>query len=179
MKHLFKYSPMLLLLSLASPACLAVAIDEAGPYFGTDVGDPDIFLFEADKQGNPTNEVAWVNSMLGSPIVSYTVKTENVSYLSTDTANVFAFLLQSTEPDYYLIKNAQRVALFQNVASLDWGVFDTTLLSGAMNLPSDGFQISHVTELSGGASIPEPSTLALMGISLIGLGFRGRKKLRS
>ncbi|MCU7904326.1 MAG: PEP-CTERM sorting domain-containing protein [Candidatus Thiodiazotropha sp. (ex Epidulcina cf. delphinae)] len=120
-----------------------------------------------------------MNSVLGSPVVSYAVKTENVDYFSTDAANVFAFLLQSTEPDYYLIKNARRIALFQNVASLDWGVFDATLLSGAMNPPSGGFQISHVTELSVSASIPEPSTLAMMGISLIGLGFRGRKKVFS
>lgn len=169
---------VLLMLGMVSQAAMGVVITQA-PHLNTDVGGVDLFVTEAGLQGNPTNETIWVNTVLGTTDASFTIKTEAVDYFATDMANVFAFQLQSTAPSYFVIKNAQRVALYRNVAGLDWAVFDASLLSSAINLPSDDFEISHVTELSGGSasSVPEPSTLALLGLGLIGIFFVRRREV--
>lgn len=159
---------LFLMLGMGSQVAMGVVITQ-GTYLGTDVGSVDLFIAEAQQQGNPTSETAWVNSVLGVSDITFATKTETVDYFATDEANVFAFDLQSALSGYFIIKNATRVALFQNLASLDWGVFDASELSGVMNLPSEEFTISHVTELNGRVNVPEPSTLVLLGLGLIGI----------
>jgi len=160
----------------------AVYIDDstAGGLDGTDVGLVDRFIAEGEKQGNPTDEEEWVNMILGNLDPSegpttYTVKNEDVSYFMTNEDDVFAFELES-EPAYYLIKNAKRIALFENLEEIPWGVFDTTELSGAMNLPGSEYTISHVTEFGGGKGVPEPGVLGLLGIGMIGIVL-GRRRM--
>jgi len=159
--------------SVTMPAW-AVMINDGGAYDGTDVGAIDTFIAEGDKTGNPQSEEDWVNSILGAGTATFTVKSEPVDYFGTDSNGVFAFQLVSS-PEYFLIKNATRIALFQNLADIDWGVFDSSLLSSAMNLPSDGFTISHVTEFNG-EQVPEPGVLGLLGIGLIGIVL-GRRRM--
>ncbi len=161
----------------------AATINSSGSYNGTDVGGVDIFKTQGAQQGSPASELAWVNGFL-NPGTDFTGagKVETVSYYSTDQAGVFAFELTS-EADYYLIKNATFVALFQNVADLGWGVFDSASLTAGMNLPSSGFTISHVTSfddpsspVTGGDPIPEPTSLLLISAGLLGLFGASRKK---
>ena len=144
----------------------------SGSASGTNAGVIDTFIAEAAKAGSPTNETAWVNSILGTSGLSYTVSPQNVSYYSTDVTNVFALSL-TNQPSYFLIKNATRMALFQNLSDLNWGVFDTSLLSTggkSINLPTSGYTISHVTHFGGGnGTVPEPGVAALLGIGLLGM----------
>jgi len=162
--------------SLSMPVW-AVMINDGGAYDGVDVGSVDTFIAEGEQTGNsnPQTEEDWVNSILGAGTATYTVKSEPVSYFSTDSNGVFAFALVSS-PEYFLIKNSTRFALFQNLADLNWGVFDSSLLSSTMNIPSDNFTISHVTEFNGHTEVPEPGVLGLLGIGLIGIVL-GRRRL--
>jgi hypothetical protein len=63
-----------ILLGLTTRAVNAITITES-PHLGIDVGSIDLFVTEADMQGNPTNEVAWVNQVLGTTDASFALKT--------------------------------------------------------------------------------------------------------
>src|SRR5215216_5155043 len=79
----------------------------------TDVGSVDTLVAQADLKNSGGAEIAFIQQYLG-PEVEILDQVQNVSYQSTDTANVFAFSL-SPVGDYFLIKNAQWTALFQNL----------------------------------------------------------------
>ncbi len=147
----------------------AILINDGGDFDGTDVGLIDMFIAEADKAGNPTAETAWVNSVLSGMgiTVEYEVKTENVAYFATNATDVFAFNLAPASAGYYIVKNSKRMALFENLMEMDWGVFDTGDLSGALKLPTDPYIISHVTQFN--STVPEPGMVGLLSIGLLGM----------
>jgi hypothetical protein len=166
-----------LLVVFATPSW-GIMIDDpsAGTDDGIDVGSVDTYISDTNllSNSNPTTETTWVNSVLASP-ATFVVKDEPVAYYGTDTANTFAFSLSSTS-EYFVIKNATYWALYQNQAELGWGVFDSTLLPGGMNL-SSGTTISHVSQFdSNTTSVPEPSTTLLLGAGLLGFGLYSRKR---
>ena len=135
----------------------------------TDVGVIDTFIAEDVKQGSPTDEATWINTILSGIgiTVEYEVKTEDVAYFSTDTTDVFAFDLAPESSDYFILKNSQGTALFKNLMDIDWGVFDVTDLSSAMKLPDfTEYTISHVTQFN---SVPEPGITGLLAIGLLGM----------
>ena len=157
------------LITMPSWAVMITAESASGTYAGV----IDTFIAEANKAGSPSSETEWVNTMLGTSGLNYTVSTQNVSYYTTDVTHVFALSL-TNQPAYFLIKNATRMALFQNLDDgLDWGVFDTSLLSTgkkSINLPGDEYTISHVTHFGGdNSTVPEPGVAALRGIGLLGI----------
>ena len=148
----------------------------------TNVGQLDNFIVEDGSVGSPDNEALWVQTAIGDPTVEWTISQFNVDYEETTTTGIWAFSILD-EPDYFIIKNSTRIALFSNNIDLGYGVFAASSLSSAMNIPTDPWQISHVTSLNGSdggpdtdVNVPEPGLSLLLGIGLIGVGFVRRAK---
>lgn len=201
-KKMFLFLSVTFLLFFAGNGwCYTIMDTDAGSLNGTDVGAVDDFIDVAYQAGNEEAEEDWVQSVLGSP--EWYIKDEPVFYYNTSNngstvdPDVFAFHMDGTEPDYYVIKNSTYIALFENNAEFDWGVFnvddvvatgdiykkDTLVYSKGdlvdMNLGTDTLKISHVTRFKDPVDpVPEPGTMLLFGFGLIGVAGISRRKLR-
>jgi len=163
-------SSLLLATSMFFSVSASAYIIQGSAFAGTDVGNLDTLLSQTTglSNSNPITETNWVNSVL-DPDTSFVLKTEDVDYFATDSATVFAFQLHS-EPGYFLIKNARWWALLENNASADWGVVDFSLLDKGFKLPDlKDMEISHVSEFGKYVQVPEPSSLLIFGLGLLGL----------
>jgi hypothetical protein len=155
----------------------AVAISAssgAWSYFvgGTDVGGLDTLLSTADASSpffppyNPTQEELWAESVVLLDLTDTGGASNQTYQLVNNSSTIYAFALQSN-PAYFIIKNATYEALFQNVSSLGWAVFNSSLLPSGMNI--NGSPVSHTQEYNGSVQVPEPTSLGLLAAGLLGL----------
>ena len=155
----------------------SATINTAGQYFGTDVGILDTLL-NVDTLANAgqNTETTWVSNILGTT-ATFSIKTQNVPVYGTDVSNLFAVDLVNN-PGYYILKNSTYWALYRNVNSLSWAVFDASALPSGMNVGAGHLTISHVTEYNAnggsggptGGQVPEPGVISLLGLGLLGIG---------
>lgn len=176
-------------LNAVDASAYTITGSHTGIYANTNVGGLDTFKAYTNdlNNSNPNTEAAWLNTALGTAGIQYGIKDETVEYYTTDTDGIYAFMFDTANaPDYYIVKNAQYWALFQNVVNLDWAVIDSRTvlydtigntvgtLGDTMNINGGSWSISHVTPFTreggtptGISNIPEPTIFSLLGLGLV------------
>jgi hypothetical protein len=158
----------------------------------SDVGGYDNLLESAFVDNGNGDELDWIQDYFNDDTLTIT-ESEIVSgswdVLEDQPYGFFAELVAPYE--YYFIKigtgnfptgslNGDHF-LYQNVGDLDYAVVNGmqwfNSLDGVTLANINFGRISH-TEGVGAAPVPEPSTIVLMGLGLVGLAGLGKKKFR-
>ena len=132
------------------------------------------------NSGGNTEEL-WVESILNFDVtLSDKIEGDNWNWMQTnEDSNTWALELQAF-PEYYIVKtgNLQSITnthfLFNNTEALSWAVIDLTDF-GASPQDINIFKVSHVSTFTGVNPVPEPATMLLFGIGLLGIAGLGRK----
>jgi hypothetical protein len=184
------------ILTLLAGIALLAAATSASAYTvsGVDIGGLDSYISSTNLGNSGVQaEVDWVNDALSTyyegKVFSFTTAdlrkydtpggsewVETDQY--TDNTKVVAFNLETT-PQFYFVKTGKVGSnnhfLFANNESLDWAVLNLDTSFGDGYIISGIGKFSHNGEL-GGAPVPEPGTVILLGAGLIGLAAYGRKR---
>ncbi len=144
-----------------------------GAFDGVEVGalDPLISTTDTLPNSSPATETGFVSTTLGGD-AAFLGKTDDAPLFAVAGDPDYFAVQLSSDPGYYLIKNATWWALFQNVASLAWGVFDSGLLPAGMNIGDT--TVSHVAGFNADGDtdpfipqqVPVPGSLLLLGVGL-------------
>ncbi len=145
--------------------------------------DPSYEVFsridsDADLQGNFANSWFPVNTGLPGDPQDFTVRWEGTFYVDADKA--YNYQMGSDDDSWLFIDN-QLVLDLGGVHGMTWNNYTINLTEGwhdidiffaERHVVQSGFQLNFFSDLVPENPIPEPGTLVLVGLGLIGLAAR-------
>ncbi len=170
---------MLLALTVFSSQVYALALDtDSDEYLGwIDDGIP----------ANPTNEADWINILI--TLDPYEVDNTTTTETITHSGNVFGDLPLADYLDTYKVEDGSNVidpnpgwdyllGKYGNVGSLVWYIAGITEeITIPLKWGQKPLGLSHYSLYNSnpGTPVPEPATMVLLGLGLIGIAGLGRK----
>jgi hypothetical protein len=165
-----------------SAMLLASSMASAGPLTLADVGSVDDLIAQTTLQNSGDDtELTWIAGVLNvdKNTLSYSKITNSSGdnwQLISGTTNIFALDLGS-EPSWFMLKtgagSAYRNFLYQNLGELQYAVIDFTELGfSSINIG----KISHVASAGDATSVPEPASLAGIGLGLATIAAKLRRR---
>jgi hypothetical protein len=159
------------------------------------VGQVDQLIAQTDLGSGSglADEKAWVADVLDLTLaeLEYEEKSQvnGSSWQQVTGAGLGVWAFDLVGPtDWFLIKTGNigggqpnRHFLFTNLSSFDWAVI--RLADLGITQVTNIAKVSHIGEFTGPGGgetpVPEPSTLTMLGLGLIGLGFVRRRKKKA
>jgi len=132
------------------------------------------------RPDNPTTEEAWLTARLGFDPGTYLGKDEkgwNDGKWTEGTAGVWTYAVLKYGAGWTLGKYVDHIAIYNDDGGMDvdFGVL-TEHLGGKPTKALSHITYFGTTPVSPVNPVPEPATMLLLGIGLIGVGSFGRKK---
>lgn len=132
----------------------------------------DIFIAPAGYTSGITSNVAFANYFVDSLIISFGsgVTAFGADIQSQYSTSIFDILIYDTS-------NVLIDSVVMSVAdSATFFGLTTNVAIGSIVFDSRTDQAEGVDNMSYGVAVPEPATLLLMGLGLVGFGFAGKRK---
>jgi hypothetical protein len=127
--------------------------------------DENSSTFRQLANSNPTTEEAWLEAILGLPYDDPTVNYfDDIDYGDAPLSGISPGFVW----EYAVVKYGAY-----------WAAFEGDFLDESDNPYAGITNVSHITYFNGATSVPEPSTILLLGAGMVGLAGIRRKKIKS